>query len=159
MSIFNIILTNNPNKLHAFLLTNPNANSKNEDGQTALFVAAKYGLYEIVIVLLNHNAYPNLKSEGDITPLYIAASKGHINVVIKLIEGGAFINERNINGETALHTAVRHTNHKLVDVLLRHGANPNVEDDYGRIPSDLTKDTHLIRMMNTQNINLDGIVW
>ncbi|KAM0548071.1 hypothetical protein ACHAPJ_010129 [Fusarium lateritium] len=55
--------------------------SRDRDGNTALWLAASYGKYAIVKLLLDNGAQVELKNRHGQTPLFIAEKKGHKDVV------------------------------------------------------------------------------
>jgi ankyrin repeat protein len=113
-------------------------NAKDEDGHTALIVAAKNGHTEIVNLLLNRGADINAKDKDGETALIKAAFNGHTEIVTTLIELGADIPEdityiirtmKKASWWTDSHTAV--INNRLDDIQ-------NVEDQSSPItPLDL----------------------
>jgi hypothetical protein len=72
----------------------------------------------------------------ELTPLVNAAAHTDLNRVRRLIAGGANVCARTKNGETALYEAIeRRTpdaeNLRVVDALLKAGADPNEEEIFG----------------------------
>ena len=55
-------------------------------------------------------------------------------VIDRLIEMGCDVNKPNDFGETALMMAVKRNNRKMMEYLLKNGANPNISDDLGVTP-------------------------
>ncbi|MBN8828807.1 MAG: ankyrin repeat domain-containing protein [Sphingobacteriia bacterium] len=53
------------------------------------------------------------------------------DLVRDLLRQGANPNSKMPNGEPCLHFAINHGLNKIVHILLKHGANPNVEDIFG----------------------------
>jgi ankyrin repeat protein len=60
------------------------------------------------------------------TPLLFATRAGAINATRVLIEAGANVNDALSDGESALVVATANANWQLADLLLDHGANPNL---------------------------------
>jgi hypothetical protein len=74
--------------------------------------------------------------DGD-TQLISAVRERDYNKVEKLInEEKVFINERGRWGNTALHYAYNRGNIKIILLLLKNGANPYIQHDYGKTPED-----------------------
>eukprot|EP00877_Chromochloris_zofingiensis_P007246 jgi/Chrzof1/2775/Cz11g28230.t1 len=64
-----------------------------DEGQTALHLAADQGLAEAVSLLTHSGANINVPREEDNrTPLHIAVNEGHGDVVAALLEAGAEVN-------------------------------------------------------------------
>ncbi|KAJ8683647.1 hypothetical protein QAD02_019439 [Eretmocerus hayati] len=124
-------------------------NSKNE---TALHMAFKKGLEDIVFIILTSNdSIPrNPMDNFGLTHFHIACSKNLPHIVTRFLEIGVDVNEPTdffadirindendtmiVGGFTPLHVAVWYRIEEVVDVLLRHGANTNVKDSRGLTP-------------------------
>ncbi len=102
-------------------------------GTTALMVASYYNHYEIVKYLIENGADVNAKDGNGHTALMFAGYRNinleNENKILKLlIANGADLNCRSKYGDTAL-TFNRHYNR--VDILLKAGIDPNIEDNEG----------------------------
>ena len=74
---------------------------------------------------------------------------GYSHEVLKCIESGAVINSRNkVNGWTALHWAAKRDHDNIVLILLKHGANPKIENNKGECPIDLTSREDIKRLLS-----------
>ncbi|KAI7981494.1 Fibronectin type 3 and ankyrin repeat domains protein 1 [Camellia lanceoleosa] len=93
-------------------------NLKNNGGRTTLHYAASKGWLKIAEILLSHGAKINLKDKVGCTLLHRAASIGNSELCELLIEEGAEVDA--IDKGVAL-------------LLIRHGANVDVEDKEGYI--------------------------
>lgn len=93
-------------------------------------------LKKVNLLLAQH---PNLEARdsatGD-TPLMSAVESGSKEVVMALLEAGAQVNSQNNYGETALHQAYFYGHPELADILLQHGADPDIADVSGIAPSN-----------------------
>ena len=61
-------------------------------GATALVVASKGGLFDVVHTLINHRATVNIGGVEEVqtlTPLMAAAQSGHLEIVHQLLQAGA----------------------------------------------------------------------
>lgn len=67
----------------------------------------------------------NEKDTNGNTLLHAACSEGRLDIVKKLIERGASVNIANSWYSTPLGYAVLRRHYKIVEFLLKHGANPN----------------------------------
>ncbi|EAY04798.1 hypothetical protein TVAG_305480 [Trichomonas vaginalis G3] len=87
--IFNI-----PSLFEYFRLHGANINVKDEDGKTALHIAAKNNNKETAEVLISHGANINEKNKDGVTALHYAAENNNKETAEVLISHGANINEK-----------------------------------------------------------------
>jgi serum/glucocorticoid-regulated kinase 2 len=107
-------------------------------------------------LIYKYNADVNLISVDGWTPLHISAYKGNIKMINLLI------NYKKTNFDlilpklgTALHCACINNNFKIVALLL-HKCNPNIKNDDGLLPIDLTIDINIKKLISkTLNIFCD----
>ena len=96
---------------------------KNQDGDTALILAAKSkNSYEAIKLLIKYGANVNKKNNNRDTALHFAAKEGHAEVVQILLENGATVDAANKNGDTALHYAAQNGHAEMVNILLEKNA-------------------------------------
>lgn len=105
-----------------------------EDGQTALYVAAVSDAPGIVRLLLSAGAAPDRLSAGSDLPLCGAACGGHTEVVRALLASGAVPDAVEAFGFTALAWALRCGHAAVAEALLAAGANPNRPGPTGEPP-------------------------
>ena len=99
-------------------------NAKDNDGNTALDYARKYGYNQIVQLLCP-------KAEGCI-PLLDAAMVGDEKVVWNLINEGVDVNSKDRTGKTALIWAARYGHAKVAKILLENSdINVKEKDEDG----------------------------
>jgi len=119
-----------------------NLYTTNNDGRTALHLAAIRGNLDIVVKLLFVNctkAKELAKIEDRLggTALRYAAHGGHTEIVFFLIEkniGNADVNGKDGNDTTALHEASILGHAETIQMLLEHGADVNATDKFDRTP-------------------------
>ncbi|KAF7402567.1 hypothetical protein HZH66_004834 [Vespula vulgaris] len=105
-------------------------NSYNNNGETILHVASTVGSLEIIQLLLDAGADVNVttKFEGR-TPLHLACSANKIQAVKIILDCAACnINAKDLNGDTPLHLATKNVDTKLMELLIRSGANANIRN-------------------------------
>lgn len=113
-------------------------------GLTPLLFAAREGCADCIEALLEGGADPDLTNPDNVTPLFIAIDNSHMDAAKVLIESGANLDKWDWWGRTALFAAVdqhavpgggradrRSADETLpieiIDLLLAHGANPDLQ--------------------------------
>ena len=114
---------------------NPNVYGKND--WSCLLVSCCDGHLDNVVLLLEHGADPYHRVRGGKTCLMLAGQNGHIEIVrlllnSKRVDVKGLINVQTEGGWTAL--ALSYTNPKIVELLLEHGADPNLPTNDGWTP-------------------------
>jgi len=104
-------------------------NARDGEGETPLYVAAKWGGHvEVARFLIAHKADVNARDNDGKTPLWSAAAGGHTNLIVLLLENGADVNAQDKNRNCPLSGAIMNNRYGVVPLLLSHGANPTVSD-------------------------------
>ncbi len=108
----------------------------NEDGHTALHLAASVSNIVAVQKLLEKGANPNILDKEGMSPLHVAALYGREAEIFDLLvaHGKVSVDHVDGNGQTALHLAARNVNIGAVQKLLERGANPNITNKWGQSP-------------------------
>ena len=96
-----------------------------DQGWTALHLAAHSEREYAAKILLNHGADPNEKSKHGMTPLHIAAYKGNVNLINLLIEHGADVCMKASDNSTPLVAAAYNSMKAAVSLLLEHKSPVN----------------------------------
>lgn len=112
-----------------------NLKSKSKQS-TALHMAAENGYTECVQILLHTGSSHSVVNDKDQTALHLAAKAQCAESVEILLELGAEVNALDIDQRTALHSAVckAFLSFHVVEVLVKWGANVNIQDRYGYAP-------------------------
>ncbi|NXN97410.1 ASB10 protein, partial [Rhinopomastus cyanomelas] len=110
------------------------ASRTEEEGDTALHVAARHGLVDHVQLLLHHGAELDAQNEEGQTPLHVACAQPHQpqdtdryhRVCQLLLDGGADVDATDRDCQRPLHLACRNASGSLAELLLARGASVNV---------------------------------
>jgi ankyrin repeat protein len=102
-------------------LPGTDVNVRNRVGETPLMMAALKGELAVCQALIERGAEVNPGAGW--TPLHYAAAGDALPVVQLLLGQGADVEARAPNGRTPLMLAAQHANEKVVDALLRAGAD------------------------------------
>jgi len=110
------------------------ANLRNEDGDTVLWVAAATNQAEAVLGLMNAKANPELTNnkQPGMTPLSIAAYSGNLDAARVLVDHGAKLESKDETGRTPLLYAIIQLKTDVVSYLLAKGASLEAKDKLGR---------------------------
>ncbi|MET7703630.1 ankyrin repeat domain-containing protein [Streptomyces sp. NPDC005485] len=108
--------------------------SLDEDGQSALYLAAVSDRPGVVRLLLATGADPDRLSAGSDSPLCGAACGGHADVVRALLAAGAGPDREEAFGFRALTWAVQRGKAAIVAQLLAAGADPDLPGPTGEPP-------------------------
>ncbi|XP_017010154.2 tyrosine-protein kinase Shark [Drosophila takahashii] len=118
-----------------------NFDAKNQDGQTALHLAALHSDEDILKELLNAKVQVNSSDSFGCQPLHYAARSKPASFIRTLIAAQANVQGRNIeNGYVPLHEAAKHGNLEAVQELLLAEAPPLPRTSSGEFPFDLAKE-------------------
>jgi ankyrin repeat protein len=107
-------------------------NSKDQEGGTPLWYAAKKGYEETTKILLNNGADIHAQSRRGGTALRVAAAEGHERIVKLLLHVGARVNSPVGYCSDMLQTAAAKGHEQVVKLLLEKGAEVNAQSrQYG----------------------------
>ncbi|XP_012723981.2 ankyrin repeat domain-containing protein 50 isoform X1 [Fundulus heteroclitus] len=131
------------------------------DGHSALSAAFLEGHTEVAELLMKRGADTDVRDAEGRPLLYLLVLEGRLNMATLVIEkGGVPLESRDPEGRTALHVASWQGCVEIVDLLLKHGANPNAQDTEGRPPvhsvawTGHRKVGHRLLAANSVNIDL-----
>jgi ankyrin repeat protein len=125
------------------LQENPPLDLSGDKGRSALQIACSENLTEVALRLIDLGAAVDFRSQDGRLPLVSAASNGSAKLLQALLKSGANINLSDGDGQTALYWACSLPLGSkanlagalgLVNLLLDHRADPNIQDKYGVTP-------------------------
>lgn len=119
------------------LIKNPDLlNSYSADGFTLLGLAAYFGHYSLVKLLLEKGANPNIPSNNQfkVAPIHSACSVSNYEITELLINNGVNVNARQVHGYTPLHSTAHNGKVELSKLLIDSGADVNAKADDGKTP-------------------------
>lgn len=119
-----------------FLLKRLPTELKDEQGRTALHVAAESGHEHVIRQLLKAGADPLAIDEEGMSVLHYATKSNKIDLVRLLIEVGANVTAKARYGESLLHMATNSSNSvgEMIHLLIGLGVPIGDEDESGRTP-------------------------
>ncbi|ETV65139.1 hypothetical protein H257_18065 [Aphanomyces astaci] len=87
------------------------------NGVTPIFLASKYGHFELVTYLVDHGAKLDTAAADGFTSLHTSARNGHLEVVTYLVDHGAAVDAITNEGHTALHLSALNGHLEVVTLL------------------------------------------
>ncbi|XP_075048136.1 GA-binding protein subunit beta-2 isoform X3 [Mixophyes fleayi] len=127
-------------------------------GTSPLHLAAQYGHFSTVKVLLQAGISRDARTKVDRTPLHMAAAEGHAHIADLLIKNGANINAKDMLEMTALHWATEHNHQDVVDLLIKNGADVNANSKFGKTAFDIALDKNNPELLITLQESMQGHV-
>jgi len=111
------------NVQHSYRILNIDAT--NDEGQTALHVAARHGHVDCLVRLLESRSKQEARDRWGQTALHLAAAHGQENCVKELVDRGSEKNAQSAKGNSPLHLAARNGHSRCITLLGSQGANLN----------------------------------
>ena len=132
---FLAVRTDDGAAVEALLVRGFDPNSRDEKGQSALFLSQREGSFKVASALLLHPQLRiDLLNAAGESALMMAALKGHVDWVIRLIDKGARLEGPARAAWTALHYAATGPEPRAVQALLARGALVNARSPNGTTP-------------------------
>ena len=97
-------------------------------GRSPLQYAADANQVAVIKELLSNEADIDFTGVSQVTALYSALMKGHLDASQALLEGGSDPNRALGNGSTPLMAAIKKGSMALIDLLIKFGAKPTLDD-------------------------------
>ena len=139
-----------------------NINFQDENGMTIIMHALineenKLNANDIKKLLMQNRSKIdyNIVDNNNRTLLMFAAAFGDREIINEIVKYGNGIDKTDNNGQTALHWAVWYNKYDSVEELIRLNANPNIKDDYSRLPIDIAENEGYEEIYQFLN-NLNG---
>lgn len=108
-------------QVRQLLLAKADTNLVDQQGATALYLAAEQGHLEVAkLLLVEGSADANLATNTGVTALIIAAYEGHRDIVRCLLRSTADPTAVDNSGYSAVHAAVKHGHRSIARALIRH---------------------------------------
>lgn len=146
LTLFEAAVVGDAARVEAALAADPEgARAFSPDGFTALHLSVFFGQPAVMRLLLDRGAEVNVTANNSmkVRPIHSAAAfrdEGRgLEMVTALVEAGAELNVAQEGGWTPLHQAAAHGEARLVEYLLRHGADPAARSADGRLPADMAE--------------------
>ncbi|MDR2701366.1 MAG: ankyrin repeat domain-containing protein [Spirochaetaceae bacterium] len=119
-------------EISLFLAAGFSPDTRNKTGVPLLNLAARKGNLEVVRFLIASGAQLNLQADDRGTSALIDSVMGkYYDLADELIRTGADVNIKSKDGQTALIVAVGTGDEKIVEVLLKAGADADISDSLG----------------------------
>jgi ankyrin repeat protein len=103
-------------------------NYRGYKGDTALHIVTRKRELDWIAYLLKKGADPNVPDANGDTPLIVTARIGFEEAADYMVQMKAKVDAANRRGETALIIAVQQRQPRIIELLLKAGANPDKAD-------------------------------
>jgi len=145
-------------QLKQLLDNGANANTKDQDGLTALMNAAFNSNLEICQLLIDHRADVNAKHNKGWTALLCAVGSGNLEICQLLINHGANVNAKDDKGMTVLMAASHSDNLEICQLLINQGADVKAKDNKGFTAYDYANDRIKPLLLQSGSTSSDKLV-
>ncbi len=148
-------------KMEQFLGTGADINSRDENNDTPLIIAARNGQSGIVRLLAAKKGIDlDATNHARSTALLAACEQGHSEIAKLLLEIGANPNFRALEGFTPLAIASRQGNTEIVKLLLERGADIKARTDSGKTALNLASgrgQLNLVKLLLENRADIDAV--
>ena len=166
--------------LHYILERGADVNEVNNEGRTPAYVACQHDQHQVLQILFKYGANVNVQDKYGWTPIHVCAMNQAQKCLALLLKHSKCVNQTTIAkhcsifaGSTALMVSIISypdkyscidTGYKyIIDLLLKHGANPNIADIKGNnafhiavvkeLPTDLL--SRVVKRVSDVNLRND----
>uniref|UniRef100_A0A915HFM0 KAP NTPase domain-containing protein n=1 Tax=Romanomermis culicivorax TaxID=13658 RepID=A0A915HFM0_ROMCU len=126
------------------LTVNPNVNTLDQDGMTALAYATQAANAKLTEMLLEAGAYVNIVDRKKESILMKAVKSGQLDVVKVLLAKYADVDAQDDDGRTALHLSIDKGHSDILALLVGHKPNTELRNKEG--------DTALLKAVRCRNV-------
>ncbi|KAJ8271039.1 hypothetical protein GJAV_G00122090 [Gymnothorax javanicus] len=137
--------------------------------QTPMHLATYLNCLSVVRGLMEKLASPGLQDQDGNTPLHLACELGRNDCASEIANHTpprqltAVMETQNWRGQTCLHLATQYRNHRMVKLLLKKGAQLNVQDGTsGKTALHMAVELHdvpLVKLLLTKGANVDAAMF
>lgn len=148
MEVFDLLISNDPE---------PDVNLQTNTGLTCLHLATSKKNTDIVKALLEKGASARVKDKKGQYPIHRAASIGSVALTETLAkQGKSPLNAKDISGWTPLHHALAEGFGDVAVLLVKLGADYQVEDNEGLTPLKVSVDENVAKFFKSE-LKKEGI--
>lgn len=151
--LFNAVLVGDSANLNSLLQGGADSNACNDEGDTALMLAAGLGKLEMVHALIEAGANVHAANARGWTALMKAIynhdlDHGFPEIISALIDAGAEIETKIAYGTRPLMLAAGYGQAGVIEMLLAAGADVRAENDGGRTARKMAEDKDYVEVIN-----------
>jgi ankyrin repeat protein len=129
-----VALVKNDFNAVASMIKSTGINSTDRDGRSILTNCVAENKIDFVKKMLSYDGLDlNMRDNSGYTALHFAVQNGNADMVLLLLENKADIDIQDNLGNTPLWRAVSNNpdDRNIINMLIKHGANVNIENHYG----------------------------
>ena len=128
-------------QIEALIKKGVDLNHKDKFGRTLIYDAIVKGFINVVKLFCNEQIDLNIHDKEGKTPLHFSAIYNNVEITKLLLEYGAIVDSVDSDGNTPLSDAVFYSKGfpDNIILLLKSGANPDKENNYGISPKELAE--------------------
>ena len=118
--------------------------------------AVKFNKIKIVETFLNNKNYLFVYDYYKQTAFHWCVKRNYTEMIELLLSVKKACNQIDINHCTPLAIAAKNNNYNMIQILMNNNANPQIPDDQGKLPCDLTTDIKCrLLLITNENKNVN----
>lgn len=152
------IMNNQPEMVKMLLEhSNTDVNAQDENGRTALFLAADLNNVPLAQLLLDNKANVNTFNHQDQTPLWCASFGGYIDMLTLLLKYNARIDTSKDDdyNVSPLSTAIQRDHTPIIRILIEQGIDPNIR--FKQTDNNMQVNSATPLLLVTDKNNYEGV--